>query len=431
MMMNAKNMANKVLLAVFLLFLLANGLKYFYKDSLLVEIFYAVMEAALVGGIADWFAITAIFKKPLGFPWHTALIPRHRKRLIGAIQGIVDQDLLTVESIKKRVATTCFVDLFISFIDNKEGKLWLENWLKKSCREIINNLDIPYIVDHFDNFIRKEIRNIDITYQIRNLISWLLKEGKVQVITIYIVDELINQIEKNEIKDNVYQYIEDLAQTSKRPLLERVFIWLGEQTNSISISDAAIAFHGEIVAMLHEIKKPEHTLHQWINETLIEIMEQPEMNFAWMDQIEGWKMTLVTDVELGKTATDIAEDFIATTNPIFYDEFIDWIASQTHGYWEFFKKDHEIKEWLEVRIKKVVYQFIEKEHYVIGEMVQRVLNEFTDDKLNDFVEEKAGDDFQWIRINGSVVGGIVGLMVFLFLHYFYDDYVVPIIQGWL
>ena len=76
--MNYKNMANKILALVFCLFLLAIWLRVTYRHIPAVEMFYTAMEGALVGGIADWFAITAIFTKPLGFPWHTALLPRHR-----------------------------------------------------------------------------------------------------------------------------------------------------------------------------------------------------------------------------------------------------------------------------------------------------------------------------------------------------------------
>ncbi|WP_378951753.1 DUF445 family protein [Pelosinus sp. sgz500959] len=428
--MNSKNIANKVLLVVCFLFLLSIGLKYFYKGKLIVEMFYAVMEAALVGGVADWFAITAIFKKPLGFPWHTALIPRHRERMIGAIRSFIDQDLLNVESIKKRVDHTCFVTLVIGFIENKRSQFLLRSWLEKSYQEVIANLDFQEIVGYLDIFVRKEIRNINTISQLKSLVRWLLNERKVQVFTTYIVIEVINQLEKIEIKEKICKHIEELAQGTNRSSLERVFIWLGEQTNSVNISDAVETFYGEIVTMLQEIKNPEHILHTWIDEKLTNLVEQPEMNIAWFEQIESWKVTLANDVKLNEVAMQMVDDFSATKDPKLYTQLIDWVCSQIHEYWEFFKGNNEIQEWLEVRIKQATYQFIEKEHYIIGEMVQRVLSEFTDDKLNDFVEDKAGDDFQWIRINGSVVGGIVGLVVFLFLHYFYNDYIVPMIQGW-
>ena len=58
---------------------------------------------------------------------------------------------------------------------------------------------------------------------------------------------------------------------------------------------------------------------------------------------------------------------------------------------------------------------IQNEHDLIGGMVRETLAAYTDQDLNQFVEEKAGNDLQWIRINGSMIGGVVGLLLFLIL----------------
>ena len=92
--MDRKNMANKVLAGFFLMFVLASILKYFYKESLAVQLFGFVSEAAVVGGVADWFAVTALFRKPLGFPWHTAVITRHRGRVISGREELLDFEVL-------------------------------------------------------------------------------------------------------------------------------------------------------------------------------------------------------------------------------------------------------------------------------------------------------------------------------------------------
>lgn len=429
--MKNKNLANKILLMVFVLFLVAIGLKYYYKDKVIVEMFFSIMEAALVGGIADWFAITALFKKPLGFPWHTALIPRHREKVIKSIRNMIDQDLLTAESIKRRVDNSCFVSLLIGFVENKRGKELLRGSLERLWTDVLKNLDIGDVVRHLDGFIRREIKNISLVSQTKNAIRWLLENQRAQVLTTHIIDELINQLGKAETKQIIHKYLEDLTQTKSRSPLEKAFIWLGEQTNSISLSDATDAFYGELIIILQEVKNPEHILHTRIYEKLSELLEEPEMDFIWLEQMENWKMKLATDAELSDKAVHMFENFVETTNPQLYSQLINWIYRQIDRYWEFFKESSEIQEWLEIRIKLVMHQFIEKEHYIIGEMVERVLSEFTNDKLNGFVEDKAGDDLQWIRINGSVVGGIVGFIMFLFLHYFYDPYVIPMIQGWL
>lgn len=428
--MNNKSIANQILLLVFLLFLLSAGLKHYYKDIFAVEMLFAVMEAALVGGIADWFAITALFKKPLGFPWHTALIPRHRQKVIRSIRNMIDQDLLTVQSIKKRVESSCFVTLLIGFVDHERGREFIRSSLERFGKDMISKLDIRDFVNLMEGFIRKEIKNIDLISQMNNVARWLLENDRARVLTMYIVDELINQLDKNEAKRNIYQYLEEMTQTKNRSPLERAFIWLGEQTNSVSLSDATDAFYAEILAILQEIKKPDHIIHNKIHENLTAIAEAPEKNYTWLEQVENWKMTLATEVELGDAVIHVSENFLKTTNPQLSPQLIDWIYTQMDRYWMFFKGNIELQEWLEVRIKQVIYELIEKEHYIIGEIVQRVLGEFNDDKLNRFVEEKAGDDLQWIRINGSIVGGIVGLLMFFFLRYVYDPYVVPIIQSW-
>jgi uncharacterized membrane-anchored protein YjiN (DUF445 family) len=424
-------MANKVLLLVSFLFLLAIVLKYCYKGYLAVEVYFAVTEAALVGGIADWFAITAIFKRPLGFSWHTALIPRHRERVIQSIRDIIDQDLLTVQSIKNRVDTSQLVSVLIELVDDKRSKQLLSSWLEGFCKEFMIQLEIADLVVHIDSFMKKEIRNSNLVSQIKNVIKWLLEKERVQLLTLYIVDELINQLDKVETKQIIYKNLEDITRAKNRSPLERVFIWLGEQTNSVSISEASEAFQLELLTMLQDSKNPEHILHKRVYEKLTRLLESPESDFEWLEQIENWKMNLVTDIKLGDSTIQMLENILVAANPRFYTQLFDWFNSLLHRYWEFFKENSEIQEWLEVRIKKAVYQVIEQEHYVIGEMVQRVLGEFTDDRLNNFVEEKAGDDLQWIRINGSIVGGIVGLVMFLFVHYFYNIYVVPVIQSWL
>ncbi|MBQ3451489.1 MAG: DUF445 family protein, partial [Selenomonadaceae bacterium] len=70
---------------------MAVGFKIIFPGNVAAEGFLFVTEAALVGGIADWFAVTALFKKPLGFSFHTAILPRRRKDFVKASVVMVQQ----------------------------------------------------------------------------------------------------------------------------------------------------------------------------------------------------------------------------------------------------------------------------------------------------------------------------------------------------
>ena len=92
--MRGRRRANYVLAISFVAFIGATGLRYVYGDVFLAELLWHATQAALIGGLADWFAVTALFEKPLGIPWHTALIPRNRVKMIDALARTVETDFL-------------------------------------------------------------------------------------------------------------------------------------------------------------------------------------------------------------------------------------------------------------------------------------------------------------------------------------------------
>ena len=153
--MKRKNIANHFLAGVFLLFVVASVLKYFYNELLSVQLLCFVTEASVVGGVADWFAVTALFRMPLGFPWHTALITRHRGRVISALADMIEYELLSVRSIKERVDKICFVRLLIDWVENEDGKLMLKKLFNKHSIDVIDyalvdiHCGIYFFIFHF------------------------------------------------------------------------------------------------------------------------------------------------------------------------------------------------------------------------------------------------------------------------------------------
>ena len=85
-----------------------------------VEMWRAVAEAALIGGIADWFAVTALFERPLGIPYHTALIPRNRNKIAQAISQWVEDDLLGISVIRRHLQNMALVSYVIRWGDQGE-----------------------------------------------------------------------------------------------------------------------------------------------------------------------------------------------------------------------------------------------------------------------------------------------------------------------
>jgi len=422
-------MANKFLAGVFLLFVLASVLKYFYKELLAVQLFSFVTEAAVVGGVADWFAVTALFTKPLGFPWHTALITRHRGRVINAMADMIEYELLSIQSIKQRVDKIYFVSLLIEWVENKDGKLLLKNLFSKHSEDVLAGIDGENLALYLDEILKIKVRTITITPHIKMAIKWVVMHKKYEQVVSCVVDECINILQKSEIRQLIYQQLLKIREQQTKSIFEKAVFWLAEQTDSINLSQAADVIYEELLAILSEAKQTDHILYKWIYANLLEIIDQLESPGSWLAAIEAWKEVVAKEMDTTQVTTHFAEVALEAIKDSSNSPVWIWLYEQIQNYWDNFTQNQQAQAWLEAGIKQAVHKLIENEHQLIGIIIKSVLNTFSNEDLNQFIEEKAGDDLQWIRINGCVVGGVVGLGLFVFLHFIYDPYVVPTVQG--
>ena len=119
------NMADKALAVTAFLFVGFLVLKVNYPQNLYIKGLLFCTEAALVGGVADWFAVTALFKKPLGFPYHTEIIPQKRSQVIDGCIKLVQTEFFTKKQVVLWAKESSFIDYIIAYIEknNYQSKI--------------------------------------------------------------------------------------------------------------------------------------------------------------------------------------------------------------------------------------------------------------------------------------------------------------------
>lgn len=137
--MNYRNKANITLAVVSVGFIIVFIIKYYILNNAYTDFIFTIMEAGLVGGVADWFAITAIYRKPLGISFHTALIPRNRDKIIDVTAGFVEKELLSSESIKQKIEKNNIGDKLIENIIKNEKNICLKTF--NLIDEYVNKID--------------------------------------------------------------------------------------------------------------------------------------------------------------------------------------------------------------------------------------------------------------------------------------------------
>ena len=94
-----------------------------------------------------------------------------------------------------------------------------------------------------------------------------------------------------------------------------------------------------------------------------------------------------------------------------------WVMNQLVAYWEILKGNEAVCRQLDRSLKDMVRHLIDREHFIIGEVVTLAMNKLTDEDLNRLIEARIGEELQGIRINGSLVGGLIGLALFLYTQF--------------
>jgi len=401
--------------------------RHLYPGTIESRLLLAVMEAALVGGLADWFAVTALFRKPLGFGWHTALIPRNRESVINGISTAVEKEFLSLDSLKNRLDRVSFVAMLVEWLENKEGRRVFRSAMEHVLRSVFAQMDPKTIAEVIEEFIKSRSGEWPLASQLRELLQWILQNHEEDKIINYILDELQAKAKKPAAREMILRYLRAYTEQDTQNFFQKLALKIGLATDSINLEDAADALQQETLKLLSQLREPDHPLRRWLTEGLVDIAGHMGSDSRWQHAIADWQTDFMQRAELTGVLTRLAELCLQRGQK---HAFV-WMLLQIDQYWDSVQADPKKLAWLEAYCKEMVFRILETEHHWIGTAAQDALSILTNRDLSAFVEDKAGEDLQWIRINGTVVGGIAGLLLFLFGNFIYDPFLLPAIQRWL
>ncbi len=408
-----KRQANRVLAAAAGLFAGALALKYHYPGNELAAALLTISEASLAGGVADWFAVTALFRRPLGFPYHTALVPRNRERIIEALTRTIEQDFFNKQSIADRIHQVNILDKLTAYAGTRISKAGVRTVLDTLLAELAQTIDPGAVGKYGERLLKVILRRQSAAPQAAALLRWTLQEEKGGELYTAVVNELAVRCAQEGTREAIYNYLEQLKQnTAQKNWLASLVTGVLEGMDGINLEDAATALHEELIRTVDELAGPEHPVRQWFQEELKEVsvnLETPE----WAAIIDDWKNGQLARASFAGPLTAVVQAILeAFKRPSAYrDSVADWLAGQLASYWQQVKESTLLQHRAETYLKTLLTDIFNKEHSLVGQVAGSALRKLSDEELNQFIEDKAGEDLDWIRINGVFVGGIAGLVL--------------------
>ncbi|MDR7076739.1 uncharacterized membrane-anchored protein YjiN (DUF445 family) [Neobacillus niacini] len=383
-----------------------------FQDSLWGTILQGGFEAGLVGGLADWFAVTALFRHPLGLPIpHTALLPNNRKRIIAAIISMLENDWLTKESIRKKVSSIPFTEKLFNIAEKALTGLPVRNGTIKLIEHLLQSVDSKKLAPIIEVELKSKLKDLDASNYVPLAIDQLLSRKYDEKALDFILKEIDEWSKKESTKERLGRMAVDALENIKADGFMQFA--LKSFTNIVNEEKLGNIIQGLIQKGVVSFKDPynhnRQTLLFHINTKLQDI--KTDENLAL--ELNTIKDQMIAEWQLGDKIIEFIEQLkqkaiTIIELPNFFEEHLLPLLSKAL---ESLKSDQEKVIAIESWIKQQISIFVDNNHSKIGKLVEENLEKLDNRTLIDMIENNVGKDLQWIRVNGAVCGFLIGLFL--------------------
>ncbi|MDR7001734.1 DUF445 domain-containing protein [Neobacillus niacini] len=369
-------------------------------------------EAGLVGGLADWFAVTALFRHPLGIPIpHTAILPKNRERIIAAIISMLENDWLTKESIRKKVAVIPFMEKLIGIAERELETDSARKNIINGIHYLIDKVNVEKIAPLVEMELKLLINRLDMRVYLPVIIDEITKRKYDEKALDYILNEVDEWARKDTTKDRLGRMAAQAIENFKADGFMQFA--LKSFSNLVNEEKLGNIIQNLIQKGINSFRDPYNQNRVTLLISLNDKLQNMKSDEALITELNNVKEKLVTGWEPEEKIISFLQQFKQKAidfiqDPAFFEGHLQPFINNSIND---FKSDDEKIELAENWIKKQISIFVEKNHSKIGKLVEENLEKLDDKTLIHMIETNVGKDLQWIRVNGAVCGFLIGLVL--------------------
>ena len=364
--------------------------------------------AATIGGLADWFAVTAIFHRPLGISYRTDILRRNRARIMDALVTFASEDLLSTENIMGVIERQNAAQLLADYFLHRGGRKRVHEVVQAVMLKSVNDMDTKRIAGELAPAIKDGLQSLAVEDILPEILRLLAQKRHTDRLLASLVSIGRQVIESPALKSALLEHIRILRESYEKDSAGRAFVLA-----SMGITDEKIlALLAErIEARLDSLQAAGVNASSELQAGLTAMLLNLSQDERLRDLLRDRKEQLLDNIDLAGGLSRWLEHNIQGDNPFWLPQ----LEAYTDSRIDEFISSASQQEQFDQAIKKILRGELNKHHVLIKGIIKERLNEFSDDELVAFVEGKVQDDLQMIRINGSLVGALVGMGLYLLM----------------
>ena len=363
----------------------------------------AFSEAAMVGALADWYAVTALFRRPLGLPIpHTQIIPRNKERIASRIGSLTQRQLLTPEAIGKLVESWGIPDELTAMLLDPMRRQVLTQEAARLLDRMVDASEDRAMQQFIRHLATKTLRGLHLAPMIGQLLSGFLHSSQ--------RDRLLN---------DALTLVSNAIESQRSPLCSLIADKLPwARLLSLVRLDEKVA--GKLVdwfvSLLRDMRE---NAHDPLRQQLVERLEMAaqwlmssEQAFQREMEIKEQLLSYETLLQFINDSWHSLKHWLLTDLRQEQSDTRAYLDAALAGLGETLRTDPDFGVLLQRGLRDFVIDLAARHRDRIGELVTATVRDWSVVHMVETVEREVGTDLQFIRINGAVVGGLVGLILY-------------------
>lgn len=396
-----KFLATTVLVVCFFTLIIAKLLEANYPGLAIIAAF---AEAATIGGLADWYAVVALFKRPMGLPVpHTAIIPRNQDRIADNLGAFIEENFLAAEPVRVKLQEVDFAKEMIKWLGDKGRSESLARFVAKLAPQMLHAVEETGLKGFAAERVAIQLKQTDMSPVVMEVLSGLSKDGRHQ----QLMDELVDALHR-------FLSNEDAIEAIRKRVAE-------EMPSALIIFRADEAILRRILktagALLEEVKADkDHELRHEFESFFKKYVRRLKRSKTFAKRIDKMKAQLLDRPEvtgmadqLWATLVEFVETDVEAEESILIARLTDLLVDVAQNL----KNEDKLRGDINAGMVSAVSTFVDAQKHNLSKFVAEQVKSWDFNQMTLLIEANIGKDLQFIRFNGMIIGGMAGVVLYL------------------
>jgi uncharacterized membrane-anchored protein YjiN (DUF445 family) len=363
----------------------------------------AFAEAATIGGLADWYAVVALFKRPLGLPIpHTAIIQANQNRIAEKLGEFIEVHFLEPGPVEAKLRQIDFGSFIADWLRDRKRSADLARFALRLLPEAVSATETSGLMNFISRRIASQLQDIDLAPLAAGTLRAFVAEGRHQGL----LDDFLRGVHEMLTQAETMAMIREKVRAELPTLLK---LYRADKFLVNKIVASATAF-------LEEVRKdPDHPFRGEFDRMVLSFVDRLSNDKSYGDRIDGLKRDLLARPELGELARTMwanARSFIERSASGESQVLQQHLAGMFVKAGEALAADSELRGEINEGFVTVLRSFIADQKSGVSTFIADQVKAWDMGQLISLIEINVGRDLQYIRFNGSLIGGLAGLALY-------------------